>query len=167
MSNKRPSAAMIVAMIALVAAFAGTAIAADPAAKLSKSKVKKIADKRIAAAAPNLTVGSANTANTANTAKIASNLLSANVLASGATLGSIPAGVTSAKTAAGTYEVVFPRSIAGCTLSVSPGSATSPTPVLVGAAPKANAPNTVIVFTRSAANVVSDQDFYVQAVCPG
>jgi hypothetical protein len=154
---------MIIAMIALVASVAGTAIAADPAAKLNRSKVKKIADQQIANAAPTLSVGKATNA---DTAKIASNILSANVLGSGAALGSIPSGVTSSKTALGTYEVVFPRSIAGCTLSASPGSATSETPILVGAAPKVGAPNTVRVFTRSAANVVSDQDFYVQVVCP-
>jgi hypothetical protein len=152
---------MLVAMIALVAALAGTAIAAGPAAKLNKAKVRTIADQQIAKAAPTLSVANADSA------KIASNIISANVLASGATLGSIPAGVSSSKVAGvGTYEVVFPRSIAGCTLSASAGSATSETPVLVGAAPKVGAPNTVRVFTRSAANNPSDQDFYVQVICP-
>ncbi len=39
--------------------------------------------------------------------------------------------------------------------------------MLVGAAPKVGVPNTVRVFTRSAANVASDQDFYVQVSLPG
>lgn len=48
----RPSPAIVVAVIALVAALAGTAIAADPLAttsakKPTKKEVKKIADKRI------------------------------------------------------------------------------------------------------------------------
>jgi hypothetical protein len=171
----RPSPALIVAMIALVLALAGTALAGGTAAKITKSKVKTIAAKQINKLAPGLEVNSAKTATTADSAKtattagIASNILSANVLASGATLGSIPAGVTSSKVTGnpGTYEVVFPRSIAGCNLSASAGSATSQLPVLVGVAPKVNVPNTVGVFTRSSANVASDQDFYVQAICPG
>ena len=165
-TTTRPSPALIVAMTALVLALAGTALAGGTTAKLTKSKVKAIAAKEIGKAAPGLNV---NSAKTADSAKIASNVLSANVLANGTTTRSIPAGVTSSRETAnnGTYEVVFPRSIAGCTLSASAGSAASPTPVLVGVAPKTGAPNTVTVFTRSAANVVSDQDFYVQAICPG
>ena len=176
--TSHPSPALIVAMIALVLALAGTALAGGTAAKLTKSKVRAIAVQEIEKLAPNLNVNSAKTATTADSAKtattadsakIASNVLSANVLASGATSRSIPAGVSSSKVTAnpGTYEVVFPRSIAGCTLSASAGSATSPAPVLVGVSPKAGAPNTVDVFTRSSANVVSDQDFFVQAICPG
>ena len=38
--------------------------------------------------------------------------------------------------------------------------------MIVGVAPEVNVPNTVRVFTRSSANVVSDQDFYVQVICP-
>ena len=159
-ARKLPSPAMLVAMIALVGALAGTAIAAGPAAKLNKAKVRTIADQQIAKAAPTLSVANADSA------KIASNIISANVLGSGTALGSVPGGVTSTRTALGTYEVVFPRSIAGCTLSASAGSASSPVPVLVGASPKVGAPNTVIVFTRSAGNVVSDLDFYVQVICP-
>lgn len=50
--DARPSPAIAVAVMALVAALAGTAIAADPIAttsakKLTKKKVKKIADRRI------------------------------------------------------------------------------------------------------------------------
>ena len=179
-----PSPALIVAMTALVLALAGTALAGGTATNITKRKVRAIAAEEIAKAASGLNVNSAKTATTATTAdsaktatsattadsaKIASNVLSANVLASGATSRSIPGGVTSSRATAnsGTYEVVFPRSIAGCTLSASAGSATSPIPVLVGVSPKAGAPTTVDVFTRSSANVASDQDFYVQAICPG
>lgn len=167
-ASKLPSPALLVAMIALVAALAGTAIAANPAAKLNKAKVKTIADQQIAKAAPGLSVANATNATNADTAKIASNIIAANVTGAGNTLGSIPGGVSSSKVTAnaGTYDVVFPRSIAGCNLSASAGSATSETPVLVGAAPKVGVPNTVRVFTRSAANVASDQDFYIQVVCP-
>jgi hypothetical protein len=50
----------VVAIAALVAALAGTAVASDPVANssaLSKKKVKKIANKQIDKAAPDLTVG--------------------------------------------------------------------------------------------------------------
>lgn len=170
-ATRLPSAGLLVAMIALVAALGGTAIA-GPAAKLNKAKVKAIADQQIGKAAPSLSVASAtnatNAANATNAerAKIATNIIAANVTGGGGTLGSIPGGVSSTRTALGTYEVVFPRSIAGCNLSASPGSATSPSPVLVGVAPKAGVPTTVIVFTRNAGNVVSDQDFFVQVICP-
>ncbi len=99
-ASKLPSPALLVAMIALVAALAGTAIAANPAAKLNKAKVKTIADQQIAKAAPGLSVANATNAKTADTAKIASNIIAANVTGAGNTLGSIPAGVSSSKVTA-------------------------------------------------------------------
>jgi hypothetical protein len=66
----RPSPAILVAVVALVAAVAGTAIA-DPVASTSainKKKVKKIATKQINKLAPSLSVAEAETANTANNA---------------------------------------------------------------------------------------------------
>lgn len=59
--TRRPSAAMIVAALALTVALGGTAIAADSFAKLTKSKVKAIAGKEIEKRAPGLTVGQAAT----------------------------------------------------------------------------------------------------------
>jgi hypothetical protein len=172
----RPSPALIVAVTALVFAIAGTAIAGPSAlSKITRGKVKTIAAKQIEEAAPGLSVAEAKKADTAtnattaanaNSAKIATNIIAANVLGNGTTLGSIPAGVTSTKTATGTYTVVFPRSVAGCNLSASAGSPTSESPVLVGAAPVNGTPEAVRVFTRTSANVVADQDFYVQIICP-
>jgi hypothetical protein len=60
--NRRPSPALFVAVIALVAALAGTAVAeqATTSAKpVTKKKVKKISKKEINKAAPTLSVGSA------------------------------------------------------------------------------------------------------------
>ena len=89
-TSKRPSPAMIVAALALTFALAGTAIAADPVGKLTKSKVKSIAkkqaDKRLKAnvagshvnladSATNAT--NANHANTATNATNATNATSA------------------------------------------------------------------------------------------
>jgi hypothetical protein len=68
-SGRRPSAGLVVAMTALVAALAGTAIAADPPTRaITKSKVKKIAVKQINKLAPDLSVASATTAGSAGTA---------------------------------------------------------------------------------------------------
>jgi uncharacterized protein (DUF2147 family) len=64
----------VVAVVALVAALAGTAVAADPVANssaLNKKKVKKIADKRINKAAPNLSVAEAESAGTVDGADAA------------------------------------------------------------------------------------------------
>ena len=56
----RPSPAIVVAALALVAALVGTAVAAPVAdVAVSKKKVKKIADKRIAKKAPGLSVDNA------------------------------------------------------------------------------------------------------------
>jgi hypothetical protein len=57
---KRPSPAMIVAIIALIAALGGSALAGG---LLTKKKAKKIADAQITKRAPGLSVASANTAN--------------------------------------------------------------------------------------------------------
>jgi len=60
--SRRPSPALFVAVIALVAALAGTAVAeqATTSAKpVTKKKVKKISKKEINKAAPTLSVGSA------------------------------------------------------------------------------------------------------------
>ena len=58
--GSHPSPAIIVAVAALIAALAGTAVAEEAttsAKPVTKKKVKKIADKRIDKAAPGLTVG--------------------------------------------------------------------------------------------------------------
>jgi len=81
-STSRPSPAIIVAVVALVAALAGTAIA-DPVASTSainKKKVKKIAKKQINKLAPGLHVASAESANTATTASEAARATNADLL---------------------------------------------------------------------------------------
>jgi hypothetical protein len=86
----RPTPGVIVAALALVAAVAGTALAADPVestSAVSKKKVKKIAAKQVNKLAPGLSVAhastadsattadSANTANTADSAKTANSAI--------------------------------------------------------------------------------------------
>ena len=74
LTSKRPSAAFIVAVVALSFAIVGSAIAGTDSAKkaLSKSQVKKIskkqANKAITKAAPGLSVSHASTADSATTA---------------------------------------------------------------------------------------------------
>jgi hypothetical protein len=69
----RPSPGIVVAVLALVAALAGTAIAGTPAttSAINKKKVKKIATKQINKLAPTLSVASADTAGSADTATTA------------------------------------------------------------------------------------------------
>jgi hypothetical protein len=73
-TERRPSPALVVAVLALVAGVAGTALAADPVAKkaVTKKKVKKIAKKQVTKLAPGLHVASADTATTAGEATRAS-----------------------------------------------------------------------------------------------
>jgi hypothetical protein len=63
----RPSPAIVVAVLSLIAALGGTAIAGTEAttSALTKSKVKKIAKKQIKKLAPSLSVATANTAQNA------------------------------------------------------------------------------------------------------
>jgi len=84
----RPSPAIVIAALALVAAVAGTAFAGPEASTsaINKKKVKKIATKQINKLAPDLSVASAQTANsaesanTANTAATANTALNANAV---------------------------------------------------------------------------------------
>jgi hypothetical protein len=73
-SRRLPSPAMFVAAIALTLAVAGTSIAADPLAKLTKSKVRKIANKEIDKRAPGLSVDEATFAITAGNSERLGNL---------------------------------------------------------------------------------------------
>jgi hypothetical protein len=73
-SRSLPSPAMFVAAIALTLALAGTSIAADPLAKLTKSKVRKIANKEIDKRAPGLSVDEATFAITAGNSERLGNL---------------------------------------------------------------------------------------------
>ena len=73
-TQARPSPAIVVGVLALVAALGGTALAANPTANtsaLSKKKVKKITTKQIDKLAPGLSVANAETADTATSADTA------------------------------------------------------------------------------------------------
>lgn len=73
-SRTLPSPAILVAAIALTLALAGTSIAADPLAKLTKAKVRSIANKEIDKRAPGLSVDEATFAITAGNSERLNNL---------------------------------------------------------------------------------------------
>ena len=70
----RPSPAIILAAAALAFALAGTAVAANPVAKLNKKKVAKIANKEIDKRESGLSVLKAKSADTATNAANAAKL---------------------------------------------------------------------------------------------
>ena len=86
-STRRPSPALILAAIALVVAMAGTAIAQDPVAKITKSKVKSIskkqADKQLKANVAGSHVNTADSATNATNAESANPVAYAHFLANG------------------------------------------------------------------------------------
>ena len=173
-SGKRPSAGLIVGVLALVMAIAGTAVAV-PAnnTKITKAMIRTIADNEINKLAPTLSVAgarSARTANTANSAKIATNVLSAMVLADGTMLGSIPGGATSTLHASlpayVQYQVSFGRDLTGCTISASIADNTAD-PALGMVSVGVVDSTTLTVKTVNQQGNGAERPFYVQAVCPG
>ena len=167
--RKRPSAGVIIGMLALVMAIAVPALAGSASqGKITKEKVTTI----VKNLAPSLDVNSANTADSANTAKIATNIISANVNANGTMLGSIPPGATSSQPgAAGLYVVKPGRDITGCTISASLATA-DPNEEFSGSGP---GQIVVTVLTATSLGVRttdkggsnSSRSFYVQMICPG
>jgi hypothetical protein len=146
--TSRPSPAIIVAVLALIAALAGTAVAGPNASTsaVSKKKVKKIAKKQavkqINELAPGLSVANAVNAQNAANADNANSAADANALGGIAPSGfatrlfayvrvDLPStyeveygrgvtGVTSTGTA-GEYDVTFNRNVAGCVAHATPG----------------------------------------------
>ena len=162
-SRKRPSPAMIVAVIALSLGLGGSAVAASGV--LTKAQVKTVAKKQIRKQAPKLSVASAKRADAADSL---TGFYAANVNADGATLGSIPGGVTSTKVDTGVYRVTFPRGVNGCLIHAANGSndATAPAGSVNVIPVTSENPNRVGVGTYDAAGNSQDRDFYVEMNCP-
>jgi hypothetical protein len=72
-----PSPAIILALVALTFALAGTALAGPNVSKITKSKVRTIADKEVEKLAPDLSVAKADKATTADTATTATGVAAA------------------------------------------------------------------------------------------
>jgi hypothetical protein len=102
--TSRPSPAIVVAVVALIAALAGTAVAGPDASTsaINKKKVKKIASKQIKKLAPDLSVASANQA--ANAAALGGQPPSAFERA-----GRITRGIVSGSSPVGTRILRDPR----------------------------------------------------------
>jgi hypothetical protein len=121
-----PSPAILVAAIALTLAVAGTSIAADPLAKLTKAKVRSIANKEIDQRAPGLSVDEATFAITAGNSERLNNLDSSAFLpATGCSPGKVlgrarfdPAAM-SASPAYSTAGVTVPENCSGGTVEAS------------------------------------------------
>ena len=167
--RERPSAGVVIGVVALVFAIGGTAFgSSDTFAKLTKGKVKSIAAGQVEKLAPGLEVKSAKSAGTADTAGIATNVFSANVDSAGNLIVSIPAGATSSKNTTGDYRVSFGRSLTDCVVSATAanGGTSGPDQGFVSVSKVTTDPNLLQVFTRNTTNVVVDRAFGVQAICP-
>jgi hypothetical protein len=182
--TKRPSPAIVVAVLALVAALAGTAVAGPDATTsvVTNKKVKKIAKqqaiKQINALAPGLHVASADLA------------------ADAAALGGEPPGafqrripwavvnadgtlvrgseVVSAEhlfspAVSGSYQVVFNRDVTNCALIAGIGRTDSanldPEAGQIGTAYRNGVPNGVYIKTRDASGAGADRPFHLAVLC--
>ena len=109
---RRPSAAMIVAVLALCMSIGGTAVAAGVFSKPEKKAIKKIAKKQIKKQAPNITAAAAEnvfaaTVNAGDTCSV--------------TKGT--GGITAAKGGpdGGDFcDVTFPKSVENCSVGATP-----------------------------------------------
>ncbi len=132
---------LIVAMLALVVGVIGTTSVGNAAAAVTKSQVKKIANKAIAKAAPTLAVASATTATTAlgvpdnaiNSADIANGSVAAADLAAGVVTPVLWARVSGAgvitsqngnllsavRNSTGNYTLTFNRNVNTCAATLT------------------------------------------------
>jgi hypothetical protein len=113
--GRRPSPAMIVAVLALSVSVAGTAVAAGVFSKQEKKVIKKLANKKITKRAGGLNVASADFAN---------NVLAATVNAGNTCdITKQTGGITAAfvgPDGADTCDVTFPRSVENCSVGATP-----------------------------------------------
>jgi hypothetical protein len=148
---------VILGVLAVVLAITVPALAGSTFnGKITKAKVRTIARNQVRKLAPELNV---------NEAKIATNVLSANVLGNGTVLRSIPSGATATRISEGEYRVNLGREIADCTISTSAASNGDPDNVVVGVGVADATTLSVRVATVSGFHVI-DAPFYVQAICP-
>ena len=127
---RRPSPAMVVAIVALIAALGGTAIAGGA---LNKKKVKNISNNQITQRAPGLSVSSAKSADNSN----ALGGLPLRGLSMWALLGSTGAapgpgtivsssgGVTSTVLSTGRARVTFPNPVTNCAINANGGTSSN------------------------------------------
>jgi len=169
--------AIVVAALALVAALAGTAIAGPDAhtSAINKKKVKKIADKQIQAAAPDLSVASAKTADTATTATTAgsaNNVLWAVVnngpgAADAAVARSSKPGYSATEAGGPSVVVDFNQTVTQCAWMATKGSVANALATNEAATVEGNNanPEAVQVRVRNAAGTAVQEPFHVAVIC--
>ncbi len=187
----RPSAALVVACIALLVALGGTSVAAVSqlvprnsvgtvqlrsnaviSAKVKNRSLLAVDFKRgqipAGPTGPAGPAGPAGAAGPAGPAGPAGSVtrLTAVVNSSGSLARS--QGTTSAgRTAAGQYEVIFSQDVTSCTYVASIGNPTSGTPAdgTATVAPRNLVPNGVLVATFDSAGASTDRSFHLVVVC--
>ncbi|MGH7359024.1 MAG: hypothetical protein ACREJR_09435 [Candidatus Rokuibacteriota bacterium] len=178
LKRARPSPALIVAVVALVAALAGTAVASDPLAtssakKVTKKKVKKIADRRINKLAPGLSVDNADRLGDrpANDYELKEETLFATVAPANANPAIVRGrGATAViRQAVGSFRVTFDRDVTGCTWLATYGQPNDANVDARWATVRGrDNPNQVGVVLRDQAGTQLDgQGFHVAVLCPG
>ncbi len=161
---RRPSPAMVIAIVALIAALGGTAIAGG---FTTKKKVNKIITNR----APGLTVGSAKSADTAKAADKANNVLWAVVSDTGNGGGAalVRSNVPGASVSDGTgVNVNLGQNVTQCAWIATKGDPATGVEVAGYAQTQqadGAAPNAVNVRTRDAAGTLDELDFHLVVVC--
>jgi hypothetical protein len=157
----RPSPAMIVACVALIAALGGTAVAAKT---LTSKKAKKIANTQITKREGKLNVNNAKTADSAK------NVYFATVDYNNATptVVSGSTGITAdGETITGTPKLIFPRSMDGCAVTanvLNSGGAQNELGVRQSSTSSGN--NVFLAIWRTDDGSSARSDFSVVAVCP-
>jgi hypothetical protein len=168
---RRPSPAMVVAIVALIAALGGTAIGA---AFVTKKQSKKIAANQVNKLAPGLSVKHADTAGSADSAKHADsataadsakkadNLLGARVASDGSLEFAAQDGTSteSHTSGSGVYGVLFPRDITNC--AIVPGGQAGSREIN---AFHSGAANRVAVLTFNSSGASADAAFSVLVLC--
>jgi hypothetical protein len=162
---RRPSPAMVVAIVALIVALGGTAIGA---AFVTKKQSKKIAKNQINKLAPGLSVASAKKADSAANAE---DVLWAivNDPAGGGNATVFAAGQSGTTLIDDVGVAVhFPRNVQNCAWNATKGLV----PGVSGASPAGWAqvngtsdPNAVEVRTRDSGGTITDADFHLVVTC--
>lgn len=168
---RRPSPAMVIAVVALIAALGGTAIAGGV---LNKKKVNKIITNR----APGLSVSNAKTADSAtnatNAATVGGKSIQAAVVNGSATTATVVRGSATGagRLAPGIYFVSFPVSIQNCTYVATNGDvgAASATPGEISVEQRsASIATDIEVRHRDSAGALTDYTagggFHIAVVC--
>jgi hypothetical protein len=172
---RRPSPAMVVAIVALIAALGGTAIAGGV---INKKKAKNIANNVVTQRAPGLSVASAKSADNAKNSDALGGLPLRGVsmwavLNSTGTGGvqSSSGGVTTTVLGTGRARVTFPNPVTNCAINanggiVSPSDASNFAPGFVMVGRSSTSPNAVqYEVDNDAGTEIATEPVYMTVQC--